>query len=219
MPPVGSGRQRRLTRAVSVTSHRVVDERELGSDPIVALRAWLAEAQRSTDRPQMMTLATATPEGLPSARIVLLRGLDEEGLVFFTNRESRKGDELRANPRAALVLHWWDLGRQVRVEGAVEEIARSESAAYWETRPRESRIAGWVSAQSRPLAGREALDAAYAEAEARFAGGDVPLPDHWGGYRVLPERVEFWRHRESRLHDRVRFTRAFEGWRRERLAP
>jgi len=196
-----------------------VDERELGSDPIVALRAWLAEAERSTDRPQVMTLATATPEGLPSARIVLLRGLDEEGLVFFTNRESRKADELRANPRAALVLHWWDLGRQVRVEGAVEEIARSESAAYWETRPRASRIAGWVSAQSRPLTGREELDAAYAEAEGRFAEGDVPLPDHWGGYRVLPERVEFWRHRESRLHDRVRFTRAAEGWRRERLAP
>jgi pyridoxamine 5'-phosphate oxidase len=196
-----------------------VNERELGSDPIVALRAWLAEAERSTDRPQVMTLATATPEGLPSARIVLLRGLDEEGLVFFTNRESRKADELRANPRAALVLHWWDLGRQVRVEGAVEEIARSESAAYWETRPRASRIAGWVSAQSRPLTGREELDAAYAEAEGRFAEGDVPLPDHWGGYRVLPERVEFWRHRESRLHDRVRFTRAAEGWRRERLAP
>ena len=196
-----------------------MDERELGSDPIVALRAWLAEAERSTDRPQVMTLATATPEGLPSARIVLLRGLDEEGLVFFTNRESRKADELRANPRAALVLHWWDLGRQVRVEGAVEEIARSESAAYWETRPRASRIAGWVSAQSRPLTGREELDAAYAEAEGRFAEGDVPLPDHWGGYRVLPERVEFWRHRESRLHDRVRFTRAAEGWRRERLAP
>ncbi len=196
-----------------------MDERELGSDPIVALRAWLAEAERSTDRPQVMTLATATPEGLPSARIVLLRGLDEEGLVFFTNRESRKGDELRANPRAALVLHWWELGRQVRVEGTVEEIARSESAAYWETRPRASRIAGWVSAQSRPLTGREELDAAYAEAEGRFAEGDVPLPDHWGGYRVLPERVEFWRHRESRLHDRVRFTRAREGWRRERLAP
>lgn len=196
-----------------------MDERELGSDPIVALRAWLAEAQRSTDRPQVMTLATATPDGLPSARIVLLRGLDEEGLVFFTNRESRKGDELRANPRAALVLHWWDLGRQVRVEGMVEEVARSESAAYWDTRPRASRIAGWVSAQSRPLSGRDELDAAYAEAEGRFAGEDVPLPDHWGGYRVLPESVEFWRHRESRLHDRVRFTRATEGWCRQRLAP
>ena len=196
-----------------------MDERELGSDPIVALRAWLAEALQSADRPQVMTLATATRDGLPSARIVLLRGLDEEGLVFFTNRESRKGDELRANPRAALVLHWWDLGRQVRVEGAVEEIARSESAAYWETRSRSSRIAGWVSAQSRPLAGREDLDGAYSEAEARFAGGDVPLPDHWGGYRVLPETVEFWRHRESRLHDRIRFTRAPGGWRRERLAP
>ena len=195
-----------------------MDEHELGTDPVVALAAWLAEAERE-DRPQTMALATATPDGRPSARIVLLRGLDGGGLVFFTNRESRKGDELRSNPRAALVLHWWDLGRQVRVEGAVEEIARSDSAEYWKTRPRASRIAGWVSAQSRPLAGREELDAAYADAEARFTGGDVPLPDHWGGYRVLPETVEFWRHRESRLHDRVRFTRVPDGWRRERLAP
>jgi len=208
-----------LTRAAFVTSHPVVDARELGSDPIVALQAWLAEAQRTTGRPQAMTLATATPDGLPSARIVLLRGLDDEGLVFFTNRESRKGEELRANPRAALVLHWWNLGRQVRVEGHVEEIDRSESAAYWETRPRASRVAGWVSAQSRPLARREELDAAYVEAEARFAGAEVPLPDHWGGYRVLPEVVEFWRHRENRLHDRVRFSRWPGGWRRERLAP
>jgi pyridoxamine 5'-phosphate oxidase len=196
----------------------VVDERELGSDPIAALRAWLAEA-RTADRPQVMTLATATPDGLPSARIVLLRGLDDGGLVFFTNRESRKGEELRANPRAAVVLHWWELGRQVRVEGAVEEIARSDSAEYWETRPRASRIAGWVSEQSRPLADRDALDAAYADAAARFEGGDVPLPDHWGGYRILPETIEFWRHRDNRLHDRVRFTRAPAGWRRERLAP
>jgi pyridoxamine 5'-phosphate oxidase len=117
------------------------------------------------------------------------------------------------------VLHWWDLGRQIRVEGAVEEIGRSDSAEYWETRPRASRIAGWVSAQSRPLASRDELDAAYADAEARFAGEDVPLPDHWGGYRVVPEIVEFWRHRENRLHDRVRFTREPDGWRRERLAP
>lgn len=194
-------------------------ERDLGSDPHVALQAWLAEAERVADRPQVMTLATATPDGLPSARIVLLRGLDEGGLVFFTNRESRKGEELRANPRAALVLHWWDLGRQVRVEGAVEEIARSDSAEYWGTRPRASRVAGWVSEQSRPLASRDELDVAYADAEAHFAGGDVPLPDHWGGYRVVPEIVEFWRHRENRLHDRVRFTREPDGWRRERLAP
>lgn len=194
-------------------------ERDLGSDPHVALQTWLAEAERVADRPQVMTLATATPDGLPSARIVLLRGLDEGGLVFFTNRESRKGEELRANPRAALVLHWWDLGRQVRVEGAVEEIARSDSAEYWGTRPRASRVAGWVSEQSRPLASRDELDVAYADAEARFAEGDVPLPDHWGGYRVVPEIVEFWRHRENRLHDRVRFTREPDGWRRERLAP
>jgi pyridoxamine 5'-phosphate oxidase len=196
-----------------------VDERDLSSDPIPSLWAWLHEAEQASRQPLVMTLATATTDGRPSARIVLLRGVDDLGLTFFTNRDSRKGEELRENPRAALVLHWWDLGRQVRVEGTVEEIARAESSEYWESRPRGSRIAAWASPQSRTLVDREELDEAYAEAEARFAGGDVPLPDHWGGYRVQPDVIEFWRHRESRLHDRVRYTRGPDGWRRERLAP
>ena len=210
-----------MTRALRVTRHPgECTSATSAHDPIVALQAWLAEAERVADRPQAMTLATATPDGLPSARIVLLRGLDEGGLVFFTNRESRKGEELRANPRAALVLHWWELGRQVRVEGAVEEVARSDSAEYWETRPRASRVAAWVSEQSRPLASRDELDVAYADAEARFAGGDVPAPRPTGAdFASCPEIVEFWRHRENRLHDRVRFTREPDGWRRERLAP
>jgi pyridoxamine 5'-phosphate oxidase len=196
-----------------------MDERDLGPDPIAELQKWLVEARAASPLAEATTLATATRDGRPSARVVLLRGVDERGLTFFTNRDSRKGRELRDNPHAALVLHWWELGRQVRVEGAVEEIDRGESEAYWRTRPRESRIAAWASEQSRPLAERAALDAAYAEADARFPGDDVPLPPHWGGFRVLPEVVELWEHRESRLHDRIRYVRSATGWRRERLAP
>jgi pyridoxamine 5'-phosphate oxidase len=196
-----------------------MDELELGPDPIAALEVWLRDAERASAGPQTMTLATATADGRPSARIVLLRGLDERGLTFFTNRASRKGRELEENPRAALVLHWWELGRQARVEGAVERVDDAESRAYWETRPRESRVAAWASPQSRPLADRAALDALYDAAAARFGAGEVPLPDFWGGYRVVPDAIEFWRHRDDRLHDRIRFERTAAGWRRERLAP
>jgi pyridoxamine 5'-phosphate oxidase len=166
-----------------------------------------------------MTLATASPDGRPSARVVLLRELDERGLTFFTNRTSRKGEELRSNPRAAAAIHWWELGRQVRVEGAVEELTPKESAAYWATRPRGSQIAAWASPQSQPLADRAQLDALAAEIEKRFAGRDVPLPPFWGGYRLVPESIELWTHRDNRLHDRLLYTRAGLGWRCERLAP
>jgi pyridoxamine 5'-phosphate oxidase len=190
-----------------------------GNDPISVLRAWLEEARSVVPEPGAMTLATATPSGRPSARVVLLRGLDERGLTFFTNRASRKGDELRSNPRAAAVLHWWELGRQVRVEGLVEEIPMEESAAYWSTRPRGSQITAWGSPQSRPLADRGELDALVRVAEQRFGGADVPLPPFWGGYRLAPETIELWTHRDDRLHDRVRYVRSDEGWRRELLAP
>lgn len=166
-----------------------------------------------------MTLATATPDGAPSARVVLLRGIDDRGLTFFTNRSSRKGDELRANPRAALAIHWWELGRQVRVEGGVEELSLEESAAYWETRPRGSQVAAWASRQSQPLADRAELEGLVADVEERFRDGPVPLPPFWGGYRVLPETVELWEHRDNRLHDRRLFMRVGSGWRAERLAP
>ena len=166
-----------------------------------------------------MTLATSSPVGLPSARTVLLRGHDERGFVFFTNHDSRKARELDENPRAALVFHWWQLGRQVRIEGVVERIARTESGAYWKTRPRASRIAAWASPQSQSIADRAELDRLVAAVEKRFDGKRVPLPPFWGGVRVVPETVEFWHHRENRLHDRVRYTRAGQGWRRERLAP
>ena len=188
-------------------------------DPIAVAQAWLDEARNLAGEPQTMTLATATPDGKPSARVVLLRGLDDRGLVFFTNRESRKGQELRRNPRAAVVLHWWELGRQLRVEGVVEEVSEEESAAYWKTRPRGSQVASWASRQSLELADRSELAARVAEARERFADGDVPLPPFWGGYRVVPETIEFWTHRDDRLHERVRYERDGGGWRRALLAP
>jgi pyridoxamine 5'-phosphate oxidase len=188
-------------------------------DPIAVMRAWLHEARDVVPEADAMTLATASADGAPSARIVLLRGLDERGLCFFTNRTSRKGRELGANPRAALVLHWWELGRQVRVEGAVEELPLGESAAYWETRPQGSQIAAWASPQSDPIADRAALDARVAEMQERFADSAVPLPPFWGGYRVVPSSIELWQHRDDRLHDRIRYVRERDGWRVERLAP
>ena len=166
-----------------------------------------------------MTLATATPDGQPSARVVLLRGLDEHGLTFFTNRTSRKGDDLRRNPRAAVAIHWWELGRQVRVEGVVVELSVEESTEYWKTRPRGSQLAAWASPQSQPLGSRSELDALVAGVEERFAGVEVPLPPFWGGYRLVPETVELWVHRDDRLHDRIRYIRTGADWRSELLAP
>jgi pyridoxamine 5'-phosphate oxidase len=188
-------------------------------DPIARVRAWIEEARDLIAAPQAMTLATSTTDGRPSARVVLLRGLDDRGLVFFTNLESRKGRELQANPRAAVALHWWELGRQVRIEGAVEQVSEAESVAYWRTRPRGSQVAAWASPQSREVADRADLDARVAEVDERFAGAAVPLPRFWGGYRVVPESIELWTHRDDRLHDRVLYERDGAGWRRTLLAP
>ena len=188
-------------------------------DPIAQLRAWLDEAYGAVAEPRAMTLATATPDGRPSARVVLLRRLDEHGLTFFTNRTSRKGEDLSRNPRAAVAIHWWELGRQVCVEGVVVELSAEESTVYWETRPRGSQLAAWASPQSQPLENRSELDALVADVAERFAGLDVPLPPFWGGYRLVPETVELWVHRDDRLHDRIRFTRDGSGWLSERLAP
>jgi pyridoxamine 5'-phosphate oxidase len=191
----------------------------LEPDPIVQFQAWLEEARAVSPDADSMLLATSSPDAVPSARVVLLRGLDKRGFSFFTNRRSRKGGELAANPRAALVFHWWDLGRQVRVEGSVEEVPAAESEAYWRSRPRASQLAAWASPQSEPLRDRGDLDSAVAGAVAKFAGRDVPLPPFWGGYRVVPAVIEFWLHRDDRLHDRVRYTLSADGWLRERLAP
>jgi len=192
----------------------------LTDDPFRQFREWFGEAERAgVVAPEAMTLATAAADGAPSARMVLLKGADEDGFFFYTGYGSRKGGELAENPRAALVFYWQPVGKQVRVEGPVESVSEAESAAYFATRPRGSQLAAWASEQSRPLGSREALERRYAELEQEYEGRDVPLPPHWGGYRLRPEAIEFWEHRENRLHDRVRYTRAREGWRAERLSP
>jgi pyridoxamine 5'-phosphate oxidase len=211
-----------LRRDYSLTG---LDEAEALADPFAQFQAWFADVLEG-DRhdPTAMTLATADAEGRPSARIVLLKGYDERGFVFFTNYGSRKGRDLEANPRAALVFYWPDFDRQVRVEGAVERASREESEEYFRSRPLGSRLGAWASAQSTVIAGREELERRLAEVAERFlaggAGADVPAPDFWGGYRLHPEVIEFWQGRPSRLHDRLRYTRlAEEGWRIERLSP
>ena len=179
---------------------------------------WLRAAQDLRE-PNAMVLATAGPDGRPSARTVLLKGLDERGLVLFTNLTSRKATDLAGNPRAALVLPWVDLERQVHVEGGVEQLTRAESEAYFRTRPRGAQLGAWASHQSQVIAGREVLEARMADLEQRWAGQDVPLPDFWGGIRVVPEVVEFWQGRPSRLHDRLRYRHEGDRWVVERLSP
>jgi pyridoxamine 5'-phosphate oxidase len=198
-----------------------LDEERLDRDPIVQVARWLDDARAAgIVLPEAMTLATADVEGRPSARSVLLRGLDQRGFVFFTNRESRKGLELASNPRAALVFLWKDLERQVCVTGDAEPTSLEESEAYFGTRPREARLGAWASKQSRPVGSRGELDAAYREMERRFPGEDVPLPPFWGGYRLVPDAIEFWKGRLHRLHDRFRYTRQGDGgWDRTRLWP
>jgi pyridoxamine 5'-phosphate oxidase len=191
------------------------------ADPYAIFAAWLAEAEAAEPNdPNAMCLATSTPDGWPSARMVLLKGLDPRGFVFFTNHESRKGEQLLANPRAALNFHWKALRRAVRVEGTVEQVTAAESDEYYVTRPRRSRIGAWASRQSSPLGSREELEAAVAEVEARYPDADVPRPPHWGGFRVLPRRIEFWRDMPFRLHDRRIFhAQPDGGWRSETLYP
>jgi pyridoxamine 5'-phosphate oxidase len=197
-----------------------LDERDVSRDPVAQFASWFADAQAAeAEEPNAMVLATATPDGAPSARVVLLKGFDERGFIFFTDYRSRKAGELEANPRAALVLYWVELERQVRITGGVTRTSADESAVYYRSRPLGSRLGAWASHQSHPIPSRESLESGLREVEQRFAGGDVPLPPHWGGYRVRHETIEFWQGRESRLHDRIRYVREGESWRIERLAP
>ena len=197
-----------------------LDERDVDPDPLVQFRKWFDDARRAElPEPNAMTLATATPGGVPSARMVLLKAADERGFTFFTDYRSRKGQELEANPHAALVFFWGELERQVRITGTVSRVSREETEAYFRTRPRESRLGAWSSHQSTVLAGRETLEARLREVSARHPGDEVPTPPYWGGYLLKPDALEFWQGRESRLHDRVRYQHEAGGWRIERLSP
>ncbi|MBX9702508.1 MAG: pyridoxamine 5'-phosphate oxidase [Acetobacteraceae bacterium] len=193
-------------------------------DPIARFAAWIAEAERAEPNDaNAVCLATATPDGRPSARMVLLKGVDARGFVFYTNLESRKGAELQANPNAALCFHWKSLHRSVRVEGAVEPVSGEEADAYYASRARGSRIGAWASRQSRPLEGRWALEKAVAEYTLKFGLGEIPRPSFWSGFRLLPRRIEFWRDMPFRLHDRQVFHNEGQGddasWRIEALYP
>ena len=197
-----------------------LDEASVSRDPLIEFGRWFEEALKAEARdPNAMTLATANAEGVPSARIVLLKGFDQRGFVFFTDYRSRKGSELAENPRAALVFYWPELERQVRITGGTTQTDRQESEEYFRSRPRGSRLGAWISHQSQVIAGRQELDARVPELERRYLGDDVPLPPYWGGFRLRPDSIEFWQGRSSRLHDRIRYVRSGDSWRIERLSP
>jgi pyridoxamine 5'-phosphate oxidase len=196
-------------------------ERDVDPNPLRQFTAWFDEARAAgVFEPEAMALATATPEGAPSARMVLLKGFDERGFVFFTNYGSRKSRELEANPQAALLFHWKEIGRQVRIEGSVERVSAEETAAYVRTRGRASQLGALASPQSREIGSREELEALVEEVERRYGGGELPIPASWGGFRLDPRVYELWQHGEARLHDRLRYRRdPGGGWAVDRLAP
>jgi pyridoxamine 5'-phosphate oxidase len=209
-----------LARMRQEYGERGLRRSDLLADPLEQFTRWFDEARSAPIlEPNAMTLATVDAAGQPSARTVLLKAVDRRGLTFYTNLESRKAREIAANPKSALLFWWPPQGRQVRFEGDLEPLDEAEADAYFATRPRGSQIGAWASAQSKVVADRAALDAAEREMEARFADGPVPRPPFWGGYRLVPVRVEFWQGRVNRLHDRLRYTRRGKGWDLERLAP
>jgi pyridoxamine 5'-phosphate oxidase len=196
-----------------------LDRDALAADPIEQFAKWWERALEEVPLCDAMALATVDAAGAPDARMVLLKGFSAAGFRFFTNYESAKGEHLAANPRAALILYWRELDRQVRVRGTVERLEPAESDEYFVTRPRDSQLGAWASPQSRPLPSRAALDERLADAVARFGQDEVPRPEHWGGYVLRPETIEFWQGQVARLHDRFRYSREHDGWRIERLGP
>ena len=199
---------------------RQLAEDQAANDPVELFRLWFEEALAAEAmEANAMTLATVTPEGEPSARTVLLKGFDEKGFVFYTNYESAKARDLAANPRACLLFFWPELERQIRITGGVSRVTREETARYFESRPRESQIGAWVSPQSRVIPHRRVLEENFDALLAQYDGDTVPVPPFWGGYRVAPDRIEFWQGRASRLHDRLLYTRDGGDWKRARLAP
>ncbi|HEY8225689.1 MAG TPA: pyridoxamine 5'-phosphate oxidase [Pyrinomonadaceae bacterium] len=204
-----------------MTDHtEVFDENSIDRNPVTQFRRWFDDAIASGMKlPEAMTLATATRNGKPSARVVLLKGVDDDGFVFYTNYRSAKARDLDTNPQAALVFYWPQFDRQVRVEGTVERTSAEESRAYFATRPRESQIGAWASPQSEVISGRDVLETRAGELEQLYCDREVDCPEHWGGYRLRPERVEFWKGRLGRLHDRIVYERKGDGWKISRLAP
>ncbi len=201
--------------------NETLDERTVDSNPIVLFRRWFDAAIASGSRlPETMTLATASKDGRPSARMVLLKSVDDSGFVFYTNYNSAKARELEENPRAALVFYWVHLDRQIRVEGTVKRVTAAESDEYFQSRPRESQLGAWASPQSEVVRSREVLEQRFRELEESYRESEVNRPEHWGGYRLTPERIEFWQNRSGRLHDRIVYERLAQGgWSINRLAP
>jgi pyridoxamine 5'-phosphate oxidase len=201
-------------------THAGLREADADRDPIEQFRRWFEEAlDADLHEPNAMTLATATPEGRPSARVLLLKGFDEKGFIFYTNYEGRKSQKLERNPYCALVFYWGELERQVRIEGRATRVSKEESDAYYASRPWGSKLGAWASEQSRPIEDRGRLEKRLRELEAQYEGREVPRPPFWGGYRVEPEGIEFWQGRENRLHDRLLYRRSKSGWDMVRLQP